>query len=215
MSKLTKCKSCGAEIAKSAKACPQCGAKQKPGCLRIVLGTILLFFGLILILAALGGSDEPTPAPDNDTSHQASEHAGAETTDTATDKTFGVGERVEMNNIYVTLNSVTESSGGNYSTPAEGNVFVICELTIENESSGDLAVSSLMSFGAYADDYTVEYSLAGMLGSDKQQLDGTIASGKKMNGIIAFEVPADWSELELHFTPSLYSSRDFVFTYSK
>lgn len=29
MDKMTKCKTCGADIAKSAKVCPACGAKQK------------------------------------------------------------------------------------------------------------------------------------------------------------------------------------------
>ena len=31
---------------------------------------------------------------------------------------------------------------------------------------------------------------------DKNQLDGTVAPGKKMNGVIGYEVPADWKELE-------------------
>ena len=61
MSKLIKCKSCGADIAKSAKACPQCGAKKKPGCLRTVLATVLLFFGLILIIGSIGGNDSAQP----------------------------------------------------------------------------------------------------------------------------------------------------------
>lgn len=57
MSKMIFCKSCGKEIAKSAKACPHCGAKQKPGCLRTVLAVFLLFFGITMILGALGGDE--------------------------------------------------------------------------------------------------------------------------------------------------------------
>ena len=37
--KMVKCKTCGAEIAKSAKTCPKCGAKQKKS---KVLGIVLL-----------------------------------------------------------------------------------------------------------------------------------------------------------------------------
>lgn len=59
MAKIVKCKTCGAEIAKSAKVCPKCGAKQKK---HIVLGVILVIFGIMLISAAIGGgSDDGEP----------------------------------------------------------------------------------------------------------------------------------------------------------
>ncbi len=38
MSKMKKCKVCGENIAKSAKTCPHCGAKNKPGAFRVFLG---------------------------------------------------------------------------------------------------------------------------------------------------------------------------------
>lgn len=52
--KLTNCKTCGAEIAKDAKTCPACGAKNKNK--HPILGGILLFFGICLIVAALGNA---------------------------------------------------------------------------------------------------------------------------------------------------------------
>ena len=55
MAKLVKCKTCGAEIAKSAKICPKCGARKKPGAGRIILGTIILFIGLFLIIGVVAG----------------------------------------------------------------------------------------------------------------------------------------------------------------
>ena len=60
MAKIIVCKTCGKEIAKSAKACPHCGAKQKPGCLRTVLAAFLLVFGITAILGALGGNESPS-----------------------------------------------------------------------------------------------------------------------------------------------------------
>ncbi len=68
LSKFICCKSCGAEIAKSAKACPQCGApnKKKMGCLSIFLCVIVIFVALISIAAILGGEEETiTPTGDN------------------------------------------------------------------------------------------------------------------------------------------------------
>lgn len=216
MSKLVKCKSCGAEIAKSTKACPRCGAKKKNGCLSAVFSIIAIFLVLVIIVAAFGGDSEPSSAPNGN--HSQTSQTGTSSDDATSksaDSAFSVGDRVEMNNIYVTLNNVTESEGSTYNTPTEGNVFIICEFTIENETSSELAISSMLSFTAYADDYAVNYSLGGMMESDKQQLDGTIAANKKMNGTVAFEAPEDWTEFEIHFSPSIYSSKEFVFVYNK
>ena len=46
--------------------------------------------------------------------------------------TFGVGEQVSLNDIVVTMNGVTESSGSDFNKPSEGNTFILCEFTIEN-----------------------------------------------------------------------------------
>lgn len=54
--KLTTCKACGAQIAKSAKTCPQCGAKNKKK--HVFLGIVLCFFGIMLIAAGMGGGSE-------------------------------------------------------------------------------------------------------------------------------------------------------------
>lgn len=208
MSKLIKCNSCGAEIAKSAKFCPHCGAKKKPGCLRVALGTFLFIIGIGVIIGTLvGGNDKPSVSPSGNQTPESSNVTPTEAS------SFGIGDRVEMNDIYVTLDNVTENSGTDYIQPAEGNIFVICEFTIENESDSEIAISSVMSFTAYADDYAVQLSIGGMSQAGKQQLDGSIAAGKKMNGVVAYEVPADWSEIEVHFAPNVYSTKDFVFVH--
>ena len=47
--------------------------------------------------------------------------------------------------------------------------------------------------------------------NDANQLDGTIAAGKKMNGVIGYEVPADWKTIEIHFKDNVWSSNKFKF----
>lgn len=207
MSKLISCKSCGKEIAKSAKACPHCGAKPKPGCLRIALAVFLVFIGIGLIGGALSGNDEPTKVPTESNAPVAS----IETTEAPAN--FTVGDTVTKKDVYVTLSDVREFDG-EYLHPADGNVFVAFELEIENKSDSPLAISSLMCFEAYFDDYAANFSLGGQTESGKNQIDGEIAPGKKMKGAICYEVPADWATAELHFNPDLYGT-DFVFVYSK
>ena len=48
--KMTTCKTCGKEMAKSAKICPSCGAKNKK------LGGVLVAIGIVIVLIAFVGS---------------------------------------------------------------------------------------------------------------------------------------------------------------
>lgn len=217
MSKLKKCKACGADIAKSAKTCPHCGAKVKK---HTVLGIILIIFGVCAIAAAMGGgSDEPQKIGDTNTSRNESvESAGNENSQkdtTQTQSLFHVGDIVELNGVTVTLLSVDESSGNQFMTPEDGNVFVTFEFDIDNQTDSDIAVSSMLSFEAYFDDYSTGISLSAMVSSEKSQLDGNVAAGKKMTGVVGYEAPADWKTAEIRFTPDFWSGKDIIFEYSK
>lgn len=65
MSKMKKCHICQQEIAKSAKVCPHCGAKNGPSLLKIGLG----IFGLTVFFGLMGNafSDAETPIPESQT----------------------------------------------------------------------------------------------------------------------------------------------------
>ncbi len=215
--KMTNCRSCGAEIAKSAVTCPRCGARNKRK--HVLLWVVLGVLALIIIGAAGSGGSEPAPAAASSTSAAAagsrSDSAAAPKSESKAPvkKTFGVGESAELKDIVVTLVSVEESSGSQFNQPTDGNVFVICEFEIENNSSSEINVSSLLSFAAYCDDYSLNFSLTALLEKgNRNQLDGQIAAGKKMNGIIGYEVPIGWNELEIRFTPSFWSGNEIIFT---
>ena len=61
MAKMIKCKTCGEEIAKSAKVCPHCGAKNKKplAVLRVILGILLIIWGIGAIGRGFSGSNTP------------------------------------------------------------------------------------------------------------------------------------------------------------
>ena len=215
--KMTNCKACGQEIAKSAKACPHCGAKNKKK--HPILIGIIVFFVLIAIIASSGGDDEPKKVENADTNKVETSVDNKEDVkdDVVEEKNeFYVGETAELKGVSVTLVNVTESTGSEFNTPTDGNVFVLCEFEIENNSDKEITVSSMMSFEAYCDDYTCTFSLTALMEKgNKNQLDGTVAAGKKFNGVIGYEVPADWSELEIRFTPDFWSGKDIVFVANK
>lgn len=193
---------------------PQEGGNQKQkkngGCLKIALIVIGVIVVLGIIGAIVGGNSEPKKVGDVSTSEN--QTAGSESEKTV----FTKGEIAEMNNVQVTLVDYMESTGSEFNTPAEGNVFLMANFEIANNSDEEFAVSSMLSFEAYADDYALSYSVSAMLEKpDGNQLDGTIAAGKKMNGWIGYEVPADWSTVEIHFTDDVWSNDKFVFEITK
>ena len=222
------CKHCGKEIPDDARFCAGCGKsisdsaapveietgkkkKKKDKKKHPIFGTIVLIFGIILIVGALAGNDEPQKVEFS--APAATQAVVAETTEAPV---FTVGDTLEMGDILVTLVDVSESKGSQFFAPTDGNVFVTCGFIIENNSDSEMAVSSLMSFECYFDDYAANISLGAMAADQsKQQLDGTVAPGKKISGVVGYEAPADWTDMEVHFKSSLYTIKPFVFNYSK
>ena len=139
-------------------------------------------------------------------------NAASENPTSAEEKTFKLGDCVELKDVVVTFVSVAESTGSEFNKPEEGNVYILCEFEIVNNSKEDITVSSIMSFEAYCDDYACDYSLGALMEKgNKDQLDGSVAAGKKMKGVIGYEVPTDWAELEIQYTLDMFSNDKIVF----
>lgn len=177
-----------------------------------------------VIGSVVGKDDQPKKVGDTNTETQqetATEENKVEEEPVEEEKTeeqtvFTQGEIAEMNDVQVTLVGYEESTGSEYNTPTEGNVFILVNFEIANNSDSELAVSSAMSFEAYADDYAMNLSIGALIEKpDNTQLDGTVAPGKKLNGWIGYEAPADWSDIEIHFTDNVWSSNKFVFEITK
>ena len=218
------CKNCGKEVADGVKFCAECGTPveeiatksapveiEKPAKKKKkrhpILGTILLVLGIFIIIGALAGGGEEEP-----------EKVGTQaptTAPTQADSLFSVCDQVELHDIIVTLVDVSENTGVSVLAPQEGKVFVLCEFEIVNNSDKEIAVSTLLSFSAYIDDYATSLSFTAMANSDIQQLDGTVAPGKKMHGVIGYEADEDWETIEIRFTPDFWANKDIIYAYSK
>ncbi len=135
-----------------------------------------------------------------------------ETTTVAAEKTFKVGDTVELKGVTVKFVGVEESTGSPFNTPADGNVYLLCELEITNNSNAEISVSSMLSFEAYCDDYACDYSIGALMEKgNKDQLDGAVAAGKKTKGVIGYEVPNDWKSLEIQYTPDVFNDDKIIF----
>lgn len=201
--------------------------KKKGGCLKgglIAIGVIVVI-GIIAAIAGGGGKSAAPTAASAPTSTAAiasaplkAQVSSSAETSLEQSKTYGVGKTASSNDVKMTLVSVKEVPGSEYNKPEKGNVFLLCEFTIENDSKNDLGISSMASFEAYVDGYSVNQSLTGLIEKgNKNQLDGNVAAGKKMNGVIAYEVPKDWKEIEIRLNPSVFSifSEETIFKATK
>lgn len=183
--------------------------KRPGGCLTALIVFLCLAVLIGAAFASCGSSSKPEKVGESSSSSQQQQQQA-----NSSPETFGVGDQVVLDGVTVTLLSVTENSGQNYVSPDEGKVFVLCEFEIENNSASDIASSTMLSFESYIDGYTTSLSLTAMMSSDEPQLDGTIAAGKKMKGVVGYEAPQDWSEIEVRFSPSFWG-KEIIFEYKK
>lgn len=131
--------------------------------------------------------------------------------------TYAVGETGTIDGISVTLNSVMEGTGNSTYTPEDGNVYLVCELTVENNSDEELPVSTMMCFSTSCDGEAYALSLEALgtaLLSGKIQLDCVIEPGQKMTGVIGYEVLKDWKDLKIRYTPFTESGDRLTFVAS-
>lgn len=213
------CKHCQSEIPYKAKVCPHCRKKQGAGgCLPIIL--IVVLIALIGSCLGSGKSDKPkkvegTTSSNEVTNSTETQQNNHESESTEEETVFRKGETAELNGVQVTLTDYKESAGSEYNKPTDGNVFLMAEFEISNNTEKELAISSMMSFDAYADDYALNFSFSALMEKEGNQLDGTIAAGKKLKGWIGWEVPQDYQNVEIHFTDNVWSNDKFVFLIEK
>ena len=163
-------------------------------------------------------NDKQAESGNSETKIDDSEESEPEDTDSEEKTEFYMGETAEQGDVQFTLVNVYESSGSELITPDDGTIFLVCEFDISNNSEEDIGISSVMNFEAYCDDYSLTLDIMGLQvpeAEGKSQLDGNIASGKKMNGIVAYQVPSDYKTMEINVTPDFWSGKDIKFIYSK
>lgn len=194
--------------------------KKKGSLLKVI---VLLLLALILLgfaANALGLIDlKNAGTKKNDKKVTGEQSKDKANSSTGSKDTYTVGETADYNDVQIQLVSYEESAGNDWGAPAEGNTFVFVNLEVTNNSDSEISVSSMASFENYCDDYKLDYSsnafTALATDSEKQQMDGTIASGKKLNGYLCLEVPSDWSSIEIHYSESIWSDSNIKFVIDK
>ncbi len=201
------CKHCKTKIPAGAKVCPNCRKKQG-----YILKWVIIGIVVIGIIGSAGESDDNakdvTTAKKENLENTSSQEKKKETE-------FSVGETAEYKNVQVKLIGYEESYGNDWGKPGDGKVFVFPEFEITNNSNEEISVSSLVSFECYVDDYKTDFSSNAFMvistEDGKQQLDGSIAPGKKLKGVLGIEASSNWNTVEIYYKDNVWLNSNFSF----
>ncbi len=217
--KMKTCKHCGAEIAKSAKVCPNCGGKnKKPIFLRwwFIALVVLILIGMIggggsksgstqkvgTVGETSAGTAAQTPAPAPQSTAKASEPTPEPKT------VYNVGDILQDGDTQIVYAASGDYVSDNeFLQPKDGNKYIFLEFAFINTGKSDTSIS-FYSFDAYADGYAADM----FYGAD-DDLSATLSAGRSTIGRIYFEVPADAKEIEVEYTPNVFLDRKIKFIY--
>ncbi|OAB43373.1 DUF4352 domain-containing protein [Paenibacillus glacialis] len=115
-----------------------------------------------------------------------------------TTEVFKPGDAVTFNDLIITLNSAKDHKGNDFQKPADGKVFKVVDVTIENKGTKEAPISSIINTSMVdSDGYKYTIALATFV---ENQLDGSVPAGRKLRGQVAFEIPKDAPGLEFIFS---------------
>lgn len=229
MEKMTKCKVCGSDIAKSAKVCPVCGAKRKNSILRkwwfwVII--ILLSFGLFAKDGNNNSSkkigevtnDRNTVQQEQDLSNVQHENDGPimESHDDQADNNivpiktvYHVGDILEDGDMKIVyMASGDYISDNQFLKPSDGNKYIFLRFAFINTSNRNDASVSFYSFECYADGYNCEMFYGG-----DDDLSATLSAGRSTVGYVYFEIPTSAQEIEIEYDTNYFTKDKITFIF--
>lgn len=207
------CRSCGAQIAKKAKICPHCGAKNSKPFYKKWWFWLLITLVLITVFGS-GESEPSAPSstqPSSPTPSPSSNAPESTSQPESSSNVFVSGDVVETEHFRITYQECDPDWKGysRYSEPQSGNKIVRAFFVFENISNTDRSCGSI-DFSCYADGLSCsQYYWS----SDDALTYTSLSPGRKLQGYIAFEVPIGAEEIELEYDESFdfFSSQKLIF----
>lgn len=175
----------------------------------IIIGiVVVLVVAIALANAGSQSSKGNTPAPATQTSSQSqSSQPNSQSQSSQPEQSAGdhkIGDPVTLDGWTVTVNSVKRSSGdGDFNVPKTGNVYLLIDVTVVNNTGQSQTASSDLQF-SFKDSTGQSYTTA-LDTAAPASPDGTIANGGKVRGTIVYEVPQSMHAWELDFQPGMFS----------
>lgn len=96
----------------------------------------------------------------------------------------------------------------------EGKNFLYTAWGVVNGGDSEISISS-QDFNCYIDNTQVPESIYTNSITDGFPSIDTLNSGRTVQGFVLFEVPTEWTTLELEFKPNIYDNDSVVYKVSK
>lgn len=206
--KLTVCKACGQEIAKSAKACPHCGAKNKKPLFKKWWFWAIIVVLIISIGTSGSDTDNGSTANNNSAPNQSISSNDSKPKDPAKTEYY-VGDTIEDGNMKIVFMSSGDYVEENeYMQPAEGKKYIFLQFAFENISKTTDTSISFYSFECYADGYAAEMYYGG-----NDELSASLSAGRATTGYIYFEVPLEAEVIEVEYETNVFTEKKIKFIF--
>jgi len=126
--------------------------------------------------------------------------------------THHLGERIFIDPLSLTVNQVLFPPWNNINPPAEGNKFLLVDLTIENKGASFINISSLLQMwvkDSAGRNFSIDLKAMDYRSSDPP--DGEFSPSESKHGQVGFQVPIDSKGLVFVFQGKSYSeSKVFI-----
>jgi len=208
--KLTVCKACGQEIAKSAKSCPHCGEKNKKPIFKKWWFWVIIFILFISFATSGNGTDSENAANNNPSQNTLSVNNTADNKSNEPTRTeYYVGDTIKDGNTKIVFMSSGDYIEENeYMQPAEGMKYIFLQFAFENISKTSDTSISFYNFECYADGYAAEMYYGG-----NDDLSATLSAGRATTGCLYFEVPEDAEIIEVEYTANILTEQKIKFIF--
>ena len=170
---------------------------------RRLLAGVLLVCGIGLLMSRGSSQKQKSPSATTGGTEISEAQESEETTvlEEKNESRYKVGDTAQLLGLDISIEHVSRSKGNGLLAAAEGNEYVGFYIIIDNTSSVDQYISTMLLFDAYTDGVKSNYSTKGLsaFSSSVETLDGRLAPGKRMMGYYVIEVSESWSEIEIQF----------------
>ncbi len=186
------CKSCGKELDKSAKICPNCGKDQRNWFMKHKILTGIL---VLIIMTTLGGSSSTEET--SSTSNADTEKKTEETNNTSNADTEKKEEQKEEK-ITLKVNSVTDwNDPQGFQSPDSGNKYVEVNFDITNNTIENGISMNQFYFSAETETATVDPSF--VVSDNQPDSELKIKSGVTKTYDLIFEIPQNDKIIEFTY----------------
>lgn len=209
MAKMINCKTCGNEIASSAKTCPSCGAKNK----KPIYKKWWVWLIAIIVVASIagGGNSSNNETTLNDTTSNGSTlndtTSNQETTNKDVKEFYLIGEEVRLGDNILIVNSIEKSNGSEWDKPKEGYEFVIVNVTIKNGGSSEISYNPY-DFKMQNSKGQITDQAFTIIDTETSLSSGNLVAGGEVSGTIVFEQPTGDEALVLRYKSNIFSNKE-------